>query len=229
MKSKKTESLLAVPDETGEPVFEYSNEVAEQLRYMLGRVQKDLRLPARLAIAASLRGEGTTFTTHALAAVLAHDMGRKVCVVELNWHAPAPWLQIKEVGLSDVLKGTASLEQALLSSGWPELKWLPAGSLAPEERSVMARSKKVSELLDRLAPQFDHLLLDIPAILSTSDAVPLASLADTCYLVVRQGSTQDADVKRSLDVISNLPVSGVILNRVHFTTPRLILSAISGD
>ncbi len=229
MKSKKTESLLAVPDETGEPVFEYSNEVAEQLRYMLARIQKDSRLPARLAVTASLRGEGTTFTTHALAAVLAHDLGRKVCVVELNWHAPTPWLQINQYGLADVLKEKVSLDMALLPSGWPELKWLPAGILAPEERAVMARSKKVSDLLDSLAPQFDHLLLDIPAILSTSDAVPLASLADACYLVVRQGSTQDADVKRSLDVISNLPVSGVILNRVHFTTPRLFLSAISGD
>jgi Mrp family chromosome partitioning ATPase len=82
------------------------------------------------------------------------------------------------------------------------------------------------QIIEDLSKEFDHLILDIPAIRATNDAVPLASLGDACCLVIRQGVTTAEDVRLTLDEIDHLPILGVILNRVRLKTPRVILKFI---
>ncbi|NJO82711.1 MAG: CpsD/CapB family tyrosine-protein kinase, partial [Blastochloris sp.] len=65
-------------------------------------------------------------------------------------------------------------------------------------------------------------LLDIPAVLYTSDSIALASFSQSVALVTRQGVTPMNAVKSALDEIKHLPVLGVLLNQVRIYTPRLI-------
>lgn len=222
-------NALVLPDSTGKPLQRIPHEVGEQLRYMLSRVQKKDRLPRRMAILSALRGEGVTYAARALAAVLAHDLKASVCLVDLNWHAPNGELaaSTETGGLAGVLNGTLAVERALLSTGWPNLKVLPAGTLNPTERSAAAYSPALRAVLESLDQAFDHLVLDIPAVLSTSDAVMLARLADMCFFVIRQDATQELDVKRSLTELDTVPVAGVIFNRVRFAAPRRLIYTLS--
>lgn len=232
-KKQQPETVLAnalvLPDATGKPLQRIPHEVGEQLRYMLSRVQKKDQLPKRMAILSALRGEGVTYTARALAAVLAHDLKASVCLVDLNWHAPSSDLaaSTESGGLSEVLDGTMAAERALLSTGWPNLKVMPAGTLKPAERSAAAYSPRLRAVLEELDQAFDHLVLDIPAVLSTSDAVMLARLADVCFFVIRQDATQDLDVKRSLTELDTVPVAGVVFNRVRFAAPSRLTYTLS--
>jgi len=77
-----------------------------------------------------------------------------------------------------------------------------------------------------LSAQFDYLVLDIPAIKLTSDAIPLAAHGSAACLVVRQGVTPIADAQRALDDVQQLNMLGVVMNRVRVQTPRVILGLI---
>jgi Mrp family chromosome partitioning ATPase len=106
---------------------------------------------------------------------------------------------------------------------------VPAGELPIERRPVIARSQVLLQIMEQLSKEFDHLILDVPAVRATTDAVPLASLGDACCLVIRQGVTNAEDVRLALDEIDHLPILGVILNQVMLKTPKAILKFIPTD
>ena len=91
----------------------------------------------------------------------------------------------------------------------------------------MAHSQALKLLIDELGQRFNYLILDVPAILATNDAVPLASLGSACCLVVRQGETPINDVQLALDEIDHLSVLGAVLNRVKFIMPPGLVRLVS--
>jgi Mrp family chromosome partitioning ATPase len=218
----------APPLELGLADLSFPASVVDPLRHLMTRLVQRGELPARLSVVAALLEEGVSYTTLALAATLAHDLGAKVCAVELNWWWPGRAGRGDPVspGLAGVLAGSASLDQALLTTALPTLAVLPAGELPAEQRPVVARGTGVQSALAELATRFDYLLLDVPALLATSDAIPLAALGEACCLVLRQGVTPLQDIRRALDDVEHLRVLGVVLNQVRVATPRWLLRLV---
>ncbi|HEU4325435.1 MAG TPA: chromosome partitioning protein [Roseiflexaceae bacterium] len=231
------------------PAGAFDPELIGGMRRMLTRLSYQGRLPGRLALLAALRGEGVTTAALALGATLASDQGVRVCVVELNWWAPgletlitaAPptpkrgWFGHKQPpppapaaasgpGLAGVLDGSVSLDEALIPSTLPNLALLPAGDLPAERRPAAARGAELKARIGQLSRRFEHVILDVPAVLGTSDAIALAALGEACAMVVRQGVTPAASVRAALDEIGHTRVLGVILNRVRISTPRWVHS-----
>lgn len=126
------------------------------------------------------------------------------------------------VGIAGILQEEVSLEDALIETALPGFAILPAGQLSEHERLQVARSQMLKDLLEELRKRFDYVLLDIPAILYTSDAIALASLSEAVSIVVRQGVTPINSVRLALDEIKHIPMLGVILNRTHIHTPKLL-------
>jgi Mrp family chromosome partitioning ATPase len=118
------------------------------------------------------------------------------------------------------------LDEALVCTADPCLAWLPAGDLDPSQRSPAARSHALEAILADLSRQFDYLILDIPAIRATSDALPLASLGAAGCLVVSQDGASVGTAQRVLDEVAPLPLLGVLMNRVDLKTPRFLLQFI---
>jgi Mrp family chromosome partitioning ATPase len=234
LKSQKQPVLdneLTLPLENYQPAMSFSGKTVEQIRYMLARIGQESHLPARLALVSALSGEGVTFMSYALAAVIAHDLGASVCIADLNWHRPYPSaLVMANKNSNPVERWTKQeeLEDSIFYSGWSNLALLHLGPVHPDSRPMLARSQKIKDILNLLSSRFDYLILDVPAILSTSDSVPLATLADACCMVIRQGATQASDVEMALSEIRSLPVLGTILNGVHYRTPSLLRSILAG-
>ena len=214
------------------PGIVYPAGAVDALRHMVSRLMRTAQLPARVAMVAALPEEGVTYATLALATTLAHDLPAHVCVVELNWWRPGMAAQLAGLGsggMAAALCQGAALEQVIVTTALPNLTLLPAGQLPIEHRPAVARSDELKRLIAELSRQFDCLLLDVPALTLTSDAIPLASLADACCVVVRQGVTPGGVVKRALQDIDHLPMLGVVLNRAHVVTPRVIRQLLSAD
>ncbi len=195
--------------------------VLENMRVMISRIQKNGGLPRRLVIFSALSGEGVTSVCVGMGGTLANDYSAKVCLVDLNWYSPSTLLPESSngLGIADVLNNTATLAEAIKPTGKSGFFVLPAGKMEEYKRPVIARSKALGDLLSQLEDEFDYLILDIPAILSTSDAVHLAAHGQGCCLVIRQGITPVQDVRLALDDVSHLPILGVVINRVSFSTP----------
>lgn len=209
--------------------MEFPTATVTALRYMTTRLMVNQELPKRTAIVAALRGEGVTYTALATAALLASDTTRRICYVDLNWWWPSqlPWRTgLNGGGLVAAVRQETAVDQALVATNFSNLWLLPAGNVSPKQRAVIARSNELALLLGRLSDQFDHLLLDIPAILTTSDAIPLASLADGCCVVVQQGANTSSMVGKALKELDHLAMLGVILNRAQNSTPSWLLKWI---
>lgn len=228
LRKKKQETqlnnLLTLPDINGAPMIDFENELTNNMRYILTNLNRQGELPPRLAIVSSLREEGVTYSARALGAILGYDFQAHVCVVDLNWWWPARdrVLAINDEGLAAILAGTATIDIAIVPTGWSHVKILPAGKIEEKDRPIVARSRQLRDIIEQLSEQFDHLVLDVPAILATSDSIPLASLADCCILVIRQGVTTVEDVRLALDRIDHLNILGVILNKSRSKTPAFI-------
>jgi len=123
-------------------------------------------------------------------------------------------------GLAAVLMGNATLDEALIQTALPNLMLLPAGNLPPAQRPAMARHDTLKACIKQLSRRFDHILLDVPAILGTSDAIALASLSTACCVVVRQGVTPVSHVRRALDDVKHLSMLGVVLNQARMSLPN---------
>jgi Mrp family chromosome partitioning ATPase len=216
----------------GETWLTVSGESARPLRAMVTRLIQRGEMPARLSLVAALSEEGVSYITLALAAVIAHDLAVSVCAVELNWWWPGmarllqPAAAPASPGLSAVLAGAATLDDALLPTAAPNLTLLPAGEMDIERRPIVARGAALRETIAQLSARFDHVLLDIPAIRATSDAIPLAALGKACCLVVRQGVTPAQEIRLALDDIEHLPMLGAVLNQVRVATPAWLLKLV---
>jgi succinoglycan biosynthesis transport protein ExoP len=206
----------------------YPAEQVEALNYLLARASRQQALPRRLALLAPLRQEGVTYLSRALAAAMAYDLGATVCAVELNWHWPSPETCDQRPGLADVVCGNVPLSEALVSMTDSCSAWLPAGRLEAGQRSRAARSPALAAVLAELDRQFDYLILDLPAICATSDAMTLASHSTGGWLVVSQGGSSVSTTQQALKEIAPLPVLGVLMNRVKLKTPRFWLQFVPG-
>jgi Mrp family chromosome partitioning ATPase len=245
---------LTLRSAAGKPMIDLSGETVAAMRRMLTSLMYQSSLPKSVACVSAVRQEGVSYITLAMAALLANDVNAKVCAVELNWWHPAMHLYLagappaaqpggkrkrgKEApaaisvppadheGLGAVLRGTLPLADALVATQLPNLSVLPAGHVAPEARSALARSAQLKATIAELEQQFDYLMIDIPAVAATSDTVALTSLASAAVVVVRQGVTPVNTVKTALDEVRHVPVLGVILNQARVYTPRWILNLL---
>jgi Mrp family chromosome partitioning ATPase len=209
--------------------YRFSASIVQAHRHMITRLMRDQRLAGRLCLVSALRGEGVTYSSLAMATTLSHDFSQRVCYVDLNWWWPAQ--QLADVnqysqGIAGILNEHAQISDVLVRTGASNLCLLPAGHLPPEQRPIVARSSELKAVLAQLGELFDTVVLDIPAILATSDAMVLASLGDSCLVVIRQGATTTASVKQALDDIAHMPVTGVLLNRVRVATPTWVRTLI---
>ena len=204
-------------------------DVTRALRYALARLQTSEKgdVRPRISVTSALSGEGVTFISRSLAALLANDLRRNVCLVDLNW-----WSSTRDAksghdqperplrGVAQVIEGKVSVDEALVwMQGW-RLSLLPAGFASPAERPVLAKAAGLVTLLDELGQRFDHVILDVPPVLSTGEAITLASLGESFVLVVRQGVTAEVQVQSALQELRHLTPLGVVLNRASSRVPQ---------
>jgi Mrp family chromosome partitioning ATPase len=198
--------------------------VTSALRATVARLRLAGELPHRFGVVSAIRGEGVTFISRALALVLANDTRDNVCLVDLNWRHPGRWGPEIDArpGLAEVLRGSVSLNEALVVTSDPVLTILPAGQATIEEPPVFASSPELATVLQELDRRFEHVVLDLPALHASSEALTIAAHAGAVAVVVRQGVTVDSQVNAALEELEGLPVLGVVLNAFETKVPAAI-------
>ena len=179
--------------------------------------------PKVIMITSALPQEGKTTTSINCAVVLAQK-GIRVLLIDADLRRPSIHKTLgmgPRSGLSNVLTGSATLQQAISRSPMlPNLAVLPAGTPPPNPAELLA-STNMRDVLEELRGQYDHIVLDTPPTLSVTDAVVLSPRADAIVLVIRSGQTTKHALRRCRDILMqvNAKVSGVLLNAVDLSSP----------
>ena len=115
------------------------------------------------------------------------------------------------VGLTSVLVGMATLDQALLEIE-PGLTLLSAGPTPPNPPSLLSRML-TREIFDELREQHSLVIIDTPPVANLADASILASLSDGIVLVARVGVTNRGDLRAAVTNLrhSPTPVIGAVV------------------
>ena len=205
------------------------SEIAEAYRALRTSIllSKHGRSAKILMVTSALPQEGKTTTSVNLATVLAQQ-GARVLLIEADMRRAgvSKLLRVNsEIGLSTILgqENCAGLEDAIVVvADVPNLKVLPAGPVALHPSELLA-SPRMRDLLNRVEPEFDHIIIDTPPVLSVTDASLLSALADSTLLVIRAGVTSRAALRRTYDMLSHVDarIMGVILNAADLTEPDL--------
>ena len=179
--------------------------------------------PKVILITSALPEEGKTTTSVNSAIVLAQK-GTRVLLIDADLRRPSIHKTLgmgPQLGLSNVLTGTATLQQAIIPSTiLPELFILPAGTPPPNPAELLA-STKMKDALEELRKQYDHIVIDSPPTLSVTDAVVISTSADAVVLVIRSGHTTKPALRRARDILLqvNARVCGVLVNAVDLNSP----------
>lgn len=125
-------------------------------------------------------------------------------------------LPAKHPGLSNYVAGDMKLDECIAQFGDQGLFVMPAG-LIPTNPLELLSSKKFRDTLETLEEHFDRIIIDSAPVHAVSDALILATYADTLIYVVSADATSATVARRGLERIatSNTPVAGVILNRFN--------------
>lgn len=189
---------------------------AEQYRALRTRIFHTDNGPAVSVVLVTSpgRGEGKTLTVANLGLTMAQDYQRRICIVD----ADLRHRQIHRLfglpdgpGLSDVLDGTASLEEALITIEDRQITVLPAGRATAHPAELLGTAS-MRRTLETLRSRFDRVLIDAPAVTPLADIGILTPLVDSVLLVVRAGVTSKPAIHDATAVIDAAKLLGVVLN-----------------
>jgi len=162
--------------------------------------------------------EGKTSVAVNLGAALS-EMGKKVLVVEADLRRPVLddyMLEKPSKGLTEVLSGTAGVEEAVISVGNPDFHLMICG-VKPPNPAEMVSSQAMRDLLERLRGEYDYVLVDSPPVLSVSDSVAMAPMVDGVILVASHGIAEREAARRTVELLSkvNARLLGLVINNVE--------------
>jgi capsular exopolysaccharide synthesis family protein len=174
--------------------------------------------PKVILVTSCIAGEGKTTVTKNLAVAYAqHD--KKVILVEADMRRPGmkhAFDVVNKVGLSNVLAGSHTTEQAILHGvEVPTLDVLFAGEHPPLPSEILG-SKAFDNLLQQLRSRYDIVLIDSPPALLVTDAVSISIKSDATVWVAQAGVVTRQQLVRAANLIelNGMPVIGFIVNRM---------------
>jgi capsular exopolysaccharide synthesis family protein len=159
--------------------------------------------------------EGKTLTALNLSWLLAQTDGVRAIIVDSDLRHPcaSDYFGIDgTVGLSEVLSGEATLQEAIIRLEPAGLYLLPGGT-ARDDVAELLSGPKFGRILSELRRMFDYIVIDAPPLGIFTDANVLINKADGALLVVRSGKTRYGALDRIIEQLPRERMLGVVLNR----------------
>lgn len=191
-------------------------EIAENYRAIRSKLTlREEQGPLRtIGITSPGAGDGKSVTAANLALTMAQELQRRVVLIDADLRHPTVhslFAVDRGPGLSEVLRGEATLDEALIHLPELQLALLPAGSSADYPAELLG-SAAMRRTLDALGGRFDRMVLDLPSALPLADVSTVAPYTDGILMVIRAGVTQRPALDQALAIFEEQKVLGVVLN-----------------
>jgi Mrp family chromosome partitioning ATPase len=180
----------------------------------------------RAVVFSSVQGNGSSEICCRAGEVLATQGSGSVCLVDANLRAPSlhQLLRVgKFPGLADATVKPGPIKDFTVRIAGGNLWLLPSGSSAAEAQGLFA-SDRLRSRLGELVEEFEFVLIDAPAVGSSSDAVLLGQMADGVVLVLEANSTRRETARMAKERLesANVKLLGAVLNNRTFPIPEAL-------
>lgn len=196
-------------EQTKSQVAEAFRAFRTNIRYM--GVKKELSV---VLITSALSGEGKSFITSNLGAVIAKEK-KKVLLVDCDLRKPSLHKIFdidNEYGLTSVLMKEAAVG-SVLQNVQQYLDILTSGPIPPNPAEMLG-TMQMSQLVNSLKNNYDIVLLDSSPIIPVTDGQLLAKISDGVVMVIKAGYTPREDIKTAMENLKlvGANIIGTVLN-----------------
>ncbi|MFM0054667.1 polysaccharide biosynthesis tyrosine autokinase [Paraburkholderia phytofirmans] len=154
-----------------------------------------------------MAGVGKSFLTVNLAVLLANS-GKRVLMIDGDMRRGVLERYLggaPDNGLSELLSGQISLEEAIRSSQVDGLSFISCGRRPPNP-SELLMSPRLPQYLEGLAKRYDVIMIDTPPVLAVTDASIIGAYAGSTFFVMRSGMHSEGEIN---DALKRLRAAGV--------------------
>jgi capsular exopolysaccharide synthesis family protein len=172
------------------------------------------------SVTSTISGEGKTFVSLNLAAVLSL-LGKRTLLVGMDLRKPKLdriFNSSGNIGLSTYLIGESAYEDIFITTDINNMYFVPSGPVPPNPTELI-ESEKMKLFIEKAKQQFDYIIMDTPPVGIVSDALLLGNYADVNLFIIRQGFS----FKSTLEYIQNIFLKKelknltIVVNDIHIS------------
>ena len=184
------------------------SQIAEQYRRLRNSIQalNPDGASRTVAVTSAVQGEGKSVATLNMALALAEVPNLRVLVIDGDLQQPSleNYLGLPRCqGVTEVLRGALSLDQAVRQTSLPGLSLIGAGA-SPKNPSQLMGSDRLRSVVHQLKRRFDYVLIDTAPALVINDASLLGAISDGIVMVIRLGYTPRHLVEQAYNLLESL-------------------------
>jgi protein-tyrosine kinase len=176
-----------------------------------------------IAVTSAGPNDGKTLTALNLAISMAREKSREIVLLDMDMRNPSVFRTLgvhPAHELRHYLESGEHANEMFVSVCSDNL--MIAGSVTPtEQASELLASSRFEDLI-RLVKQGTVepiVLIDLPPVLLTDDALVVAPKVDAVLVVASEGLTSKSGLAKALELLSEFKIAGVVLNRTTETVP----------
>ena len=171
--------------------------------------------PKTIMVTSAVPAEGKTVTAVNFAVTMA-DRGLRVLLLDTDLRRPNVHRVLRMergLGLADVLRGAANIDQTVRQTAVPNLFAVSSGKV-PANPSELIAGDAMAQLIADLQTKFDLIVCDAPSVHVVTDPVLLATHVDAVLLVVAANNARRETIRRALRFLQTAKpaIAGVVLN-----------------
>ena len=171
-----------------------------------------------LAVVSAVKGEGKTSVATQLALSIARATGQSTLLIDCDLRAPDihKIFRIKKrIGLATVLDSACTIDEAIVTTFSEHVHILPAGCLEKSPHSLIGGGR-LQSIIEELRQRYVNIIIDTPPILSASEALHIAKLADRTVFCTKRCRSRESQARLAYEhlLAAGIQPVGVVLSAV---------------
>ena len=180
--------------------------------FFKAKQEKEMKV---IQITSPTPGDGKSVVSANLAVVMAQS-GRRILIIDCDLRRQTQHLRFgvgSSVGVTSILAGTSSLDDAVQQTGVENLRILAAGPPCGNPAEMLT-TKSFARLIEEAREKYDFVLIDTPPVLPVTDPVIITSHVDAVYMPMRIRKGVQVKSQKAVEALALVgrEIEGVVIN-----------------
>ena len=185
------------------------------LRTRLLQILKDKNWSS-IAVVSPTKNDGKTTVAINLAISIGNSLKNNAVLLDLDLLIPSIHSRYgyrPSCGLEDYFENDMPLSEILISPDMERLFIAPSTRPLRDSSELITTSKGAELITEAKSLSLDSVVIvDLPPVLVSDDAISFLPHIDAVLLVVREGKTSKTDIERTQEMLASVNIAGVVVN-----------------